>query len=244
MNDLLSKPLSQIVNEQHQTAAVFEKYHLDYCCRGNRSLQLACSEDQISLHEVVAELQSIYAGKTNELDFDKVKLYQLADYIVYTHHNYVKEQLGLILSYLEKACAKHGKRHNELHKVSALFVGLSNEMTRHMHNEETVLFPRIKQLEQYSFAPVLYDIKYFEYLLLPIIEIEDEHRNAGNMMAEIRKLTNNYVPPPGACSTLTLLYTSLQAFEINLHHHVHLENSILFPKALLLEKELKLNALN
>lgn len=244
MNELLSKPLSQIVNEQHQTASVFEKYNLDYCCKGGRSLQQACSEDDISLNEVVAELQNIYASKTNELDFNKVKLYQLADYIVYTHHNYAKKEMPQILSYLEKVSSEHGNRHNELYKISALFVDLSNEMMHHMHNEETILFPRIKQLEQYSFAPILYDIKYFEYLLLPIIDMEDEHEDAGNIMAEIRKLTNNYVPPADACITFKLLYASFQAFEIDLHHHVHLENSILFPKALALERELKLNALN
>ncbi|MEP6952311.1 MAG: iron-sulfur cluster repair di-iron protein [Ginsengibacter sp.] len=244
MNELLSKPLSQIVNEQHQTASVFEKYNLDYCCRGNRSLEDACCEDHISLPEVVAELQNIYANKTNELDFNKIKLYQLADYIVYTHHSYVKKELPLILSYLEKVASEHGKRHNELYKISSLFVDLSNEMTHHMLNEETVLFPRINQLEQYSFAPVLYDIKYFEYLLSPITDMEDEHEDAGNIMAAIRKLTNNYTPPPDACSTFKLLYINLQEFEIDLHHHVHLENSILFPKALLMERELKLNALN
>jgi regulator of cell morphogenesis and NO signaling len=242
MNELLSKPLSQIVNEQHQTASVFEKYNLDYCCNGNRSLGQACSEDHILVNEVVAKLQNIYANKTNELDFNKIKLYQLADYIVYTHHNYVKKEMPQILSYLEKASSKHGNRHNELYKISALFVDLSNEMMSHMHNEETILFPRIKQLEQHSFAPILYNIKYFEYLLLPIFDMEDEHENARNIMAEIRKLTNNYMPPVHACITFKLLYASLQEFEIDLHHHVHLENSILFPKALALEKELNLNA--
>jgi regulator of cell morphogenesis and NO signaling len=244
MNELLSKPLSQIVNEQHQTASVFEKYNLDYCCRGGRSLQQACNEDHISLPEVVEELQNIYANKKSELDFNKVKLYQLADYIVYTHHSYVKKELPLIISYLEKVSSKHGKRHNELYKVASLVADLSNEMTHHMLNEETIVFPRIKQLEQYSFAPVLYDIKYFEYLLLPIIGLEDEHVDVGNMMAEIKKLASNYTPPADACSTFKLLYASLHAFEIDLHHHVHLENSILFPKALSLERKLKLNALN
>lgn len=244
MNELLFKPLAAIVNEQHQAAAVFEKYNLDYCCRGNRSLQEACTEDHISLPQLVAELQNVYANKKNELDFNKVKLYQLADYIVYTHHNYVKKELPLIISYLEKVSSEHGKLHNELYKISSLFADLSNEMTHHMLNEETIVFPRIKQLEQYSFTPVLYDIKYFEYLLLPIIDLEDEHEATGNIMAAIKKLTNNYMPPADACISFKLLYASLQAFEIDLHHHVHLENSILFPKALSLERELKLNALS
>ena len=244
MNELLSKPLSQIVNEQHQTASVFEKYNLDYCCNGSRSLQESCSEDRISLNEVVAALQNIYANKTNELDFNKVKLYQLADYIVYTHHRYVKKEMPQILSYLEKVTSKHGNRHNELYKIAALFGELSNEMTHHMHNEETILFPRIKQLEQTGFEPIPFDIKNYQYLELPIIDLKDDDEDAGNKMAEIRKLTNNYIPPADSCTTFKLLYASLQAFEIDLHHYVHLENSILFPKALALERKLKFNVLN
>ena len=244
MNELLSKPLSQIVNEQHQTASVFEKYNLDYCCKGKRSLEQACSENHISLNEVVAELQNIYANKTNELDFNKVKLDQLADHIVNTHHNFVRREMPQVLSYLEKVSSKHGNRHNELYKISELFVDLSNEMTHHMHNEETILFPRIKQLEQYGFEPIPFDIKHYQYLELPIIDMEDDDEDAGNKMAEIRKLTNNYTPPADSCTTFKLLYASLQAFEIDLHHYVHLENNILFPKALALEKESRLNTLN
>ena len=234
MNELLTKPLSQIVNEQYQTASVFEKYNLDYCCKGKRSLREACTENQVSLTDVVEEIQNIYTIKTNELDFDKIKLYQLADYIVYTHHSYAKKEMPQILSYLEKVSSKHGNLHKELYKISELFVDLFNEMTQHMHNEETILFPRIKQLEQYGFEPKPYGITYSEYLEVPIINMEEEHKFAGNIMAEIKKLSNNYTPPVGACTTYKLMYASLQAFEADLHHHVNLENSIIFPKALAL----------
>lgn len=244
MNELLSKPLSQIVNEQHQTASVFEKYNLDYCCKGKRSLQQACSENHISLKEVVAELQNIYAIETNELDFNKVKLFQLVDYIVCTHHSYVKKEMPQIISYLEKVSSKHGNQHNELYKISELFVDLYNEMTYHVHHEETILFPRIKLLEQNGFEPVPFDIRHYQYLELPIIDMEDDDEDAGNKMAEIRELTNNYTPPADSCTTYKLLYASLQAFEIDLHHYVHLEHNILFPKALDLEKESRLNTLN
>lgn len=234
MNELLTKPLSQIVNEQYQTASVFEKYNLDYCCKGKRSLREACTENQVSLTDVVEEIQNIYTIKTNELDFNKIKLYQLAYYIVYTHHSYAKKEMPQILSYLEKVSSKHGNLHKELYKISELFVDLFKGMTQHMHNEETILFPRIKQLEQYGFEPKPYGITYSEYLRVPIINMEEEHKVAGNIMAEIKKLSNNYMPPVGACTTYKLLYASLQAFEADLHHHVNLENSIIFPKALAL----------
>ncbi|MBC8046107.1 MAG: hemerythrin domain-containing protein, partial [Fimbriimonadaceae bacterium] len=170
--------------------------------------------------------------------------YQLADYIVYTHHSYVKKEMPQMLSHLEKVASKHGSLHNELYKISELFVDLSNEMTHHMHNEETILFPRIKQLEQNGFEPIPFDIKNYQYLELPIIDMEDDDEDAGNKMSEIRKLTNNYTPPADSCTTFKLLYASLQAFEIDLHHYVHLEKSILFPKALVLEKVLRIPSYN
>ena len=240
MKELCSRPLSQIVNEQHQTASVFEKYNLDYCCKGRRSLQQACNDNDIPLNEVAAELILIYDLKKNELDFNEIKLYQLADYIVYTHHGYIRKETAQILSYLEKVSSKHGNTYQELHKIAPLIRDLFKEIAQHMHNEETIIFPRIKQLEQSSFEPIFSGDKYFEYLVLPIIDMEDELEDVGNMMREIRKLTHNYVPPANACTTFKLLYTSLHAFESDLHLHVHLENSILFPKALILEKELKL----
>jgi regulator of cell morphogenesis and NO signaling len=243
MNELRFKPLSQIVNEHHQTASVFEKYNLDYCCKGNRSLLQACNDSDIPLNEVATELILIYDIKKNELDYNEIKLYQLADYIVYTHHAYIKKETAQILSYLEKVSSKHGNTCPELHKIAPLVRDLFKEIAHHMHHEETIIFPRIKQLAQSSFEPISGD-KYFEYLVLPIIDMEDELEDAGNMMREIRKLTHNYVPPANACTTFKLLYKSLHAFEIDLHLHVHLENSILFPKALILEKELKISLVN
>ncbi|MEO8413437.1 MAG: DUF542 domain-containing protein [Ginsengibacter sp.] len=237
MNDLLSKPLSQIVNEQRHAASVFDKYALDYCCKGKRSLIQACRENNIPVNKVAAEIQYIYANKKEELDFDKVKLYQLADYIAYHHHTYVKREMPKILSSLEKVVNKYGLRHNELYKISTLFVDLYNEMMHHVRNEEIILFPRIKQLEQNGFQPISFDIKYYQYLELPIIDMEEEDEAADNKMTEIRKLSNQYMPPADSSTIFKELYASLQAFEIDLHHYVHLENNILFPKALALEKE-------
>lgn len=239
MTPLLSKTLSQIVNEKHQAASVFEQYNLDYCCKGNRSLQDACNENDIPANVVVKALENIYSAKANELDFNCIKLYQLADYIVYTHHNYVKKEIPRILSWLEKLSAKHDSRQNELYKISELFVHISNEMKHHMHTEETILFPRIKQLEQRNFDLIPFDHPKSGYLQSNIINLKHEHIDAGKVMAEIKKLTNNYTAPENSCTTFQLLYAGLKAFEVDLHHHVHLENSILFPKALAMGKEIR-----
>ena len=239
MNQLISKTLSEIVREQFQIASVFEKYNLDYCCNGKRSLQKACEEENVPVDKIVEDIKNIYSQKINMLDFNNIKLYQLAEYIVYTHHSYIKKEMPQILSYLEKVSTKHGKRYNELYKISELFVDLSNELTHHMHSEETILFPRIKQLEQNGFEPIPFDITHYQYLELPIIDMEDDDEDADITMAKIKRLTNNYTPPADACTTFKLLYSSLHAFEIDLHQYVHLENNILFPKALILEKEIQ-----
>ena len=244
MNQLISKTLSEIVNEQFQAASVFEKYNLDYCCKGKRSLQQACEDENVSVEKIVEDIQKVYSQKTNVLDFTHLTLCQLSEYILYTHHSYIKKEIPRILSYLEKVSTKHGKRYNELYKISELFVDLSNELMHHMHSEETILFPRIMQLEQNGFEPIPFDIKHYQYLELPIIDMEDDDEDAGVKMAEIRKLTNNYTPPPDSCITFIILYSSLRSFEIDLHQYVHLENNILFPKALILEREIRVRKHN
>lgn len=244
MNQLISKTLSAIVNEQFQAASVFEKYHLDYCCKGKRSLQQACEEQNVPVSNIVKDLENIFSKTTNALDFKNIKLNELSEYIVNTHHTYVKKEMPQIISYLQKVASKHGNRHPELYKIAELFTEIFNEMTAHMHKEETILFPRIKLLEQNGSEPIPFAAKAVGYLTLPIIKMENEHEDAGNKLNEIRILSNNYTPPADSCTTFKLLYASLQAFEIDLHHHVNLENSILFPKALMLEKEIQMTTHN
>src|SRR5665647_734385 len=112
MNQLISKSLSEIVNEQFQTASVFEKYHLDYYCKGSRSLQQACEEENVPVNKIIEDIKNIYARKTNALDFNAFSLCQLSEYIEYTHHGYIKKVMPEILSYLEKVASKYGSRYN------------------------------------------------------------------------------------------------------------------------------------
>lgn len=244
MEQLISKTLSEIVNEKFQTATVFEKYHLDYCCKGRRSLQQACEEQNVPVNEIIEDLGKIYTNTSTTPDFNNIKLSRLAEYIVHTHHSYVKKEMPQIISFLQKVSSKHGNRHPELYKISELFSELAVEMTNHMDKEELVVFPRIKQLETNGLDHLTFDAQKYEYLKLPIINMETEHEDAGNKMNEIRLLTNNYTPPADACTTYKLMFACLHAFEIDLHQHVHLENSILFPKALALEKEMQMTSRN
>jgi regulator of cell morphogenesis and NO signaling len=227
-NEFVSKTLAQIVKENYQTASVFEKYNLDFCCKGKRSLQQACDENNLPTELIVEEVNNLIKQETQPyLEFDRLSLSVLIDYIVSTHHAYTKRELQQIFAYLQKVSSKHGDRNPELHLIFETFSSLKEEMEVHMKKEELILFPKIKELERgiKQSAPVM-------NIQAPIAVMEDEHDHAGRCLEQIRELSNNYNPPADACTTYRLSFASLQAFEKDLHQHVHLENNILFPKAI------------
>lgn len=232
MTELLTKSLAKIVTENHKTANVFEKYQLDFCCKGKRTLQEACRENKINPVEVLSDLEMAILSENNEqTDPDTLSLSDLSEYIVSTHHSYVRNELPLIYGYLQKVTSKHGERHPELFKIFELFSAVKEEMEMHMQKEEKILFPRIAEIEKLlNNNAGLHVNKTF--IAAPVSVMEQEHDHAGSMMAEIRELSNNYTPPPDACTTYKLSFAALESFERDLHRHVHLENNILFLKAL------------
>ncbi len=244
-NELLSKTLAQIVNADHQAANVFEKYDLDFCCKGKRTLQQACAEKELKEEEVVSDLEKISQGINGSIviNYDTLSLAQLAEYIVMTHHSYVKKEMPVLLGYLQKIASKHGDHHPEMIVVLELFTAVKEEMEQHMQKEELVLFPRIKDIEK-QLTEGKEIIINSTYLLSPISLMEQEHDHAGSMLAEIKNLTRDYNPPADACTTYRLSLASLKAFEMDLHQHVHLENNILFPKALQMFESTKPYSLN
>ena len=245
MNDLMTKSLAQIVNSNHRAATVFEKYHLDFCCKGKRTLQQACIESELAVDEILSELDKTdqQNGDKVTINFGNLSLAQLAEYIVSSHHEYVKKEMPAIDLYLQKVAAKHGERHPEMIKVLQVFTAVKEEMEQHMKKEEEVLFPRIKELEKQLEAGNQPRIN-ITYLKSPINMMEQEHDHAGAALAEIRQLTANYNLPADACTTYRLSFAALEAFELDLHQHVHLENNILFPKALKLFSETESYSLN
>lgn len=247
MNQSLSSlSLAQIVNTNHKAASIFEKYHLDFCCKGKRSLEQACTEQDLAVSEVTGELESIFtdAINTSTLDFEKMDLTQLCDYIVQTHHAYVKNEMPQLYAYLQKVTSKHGDRHPELYKIFQIFSAVKEEMEGHMKKEELVLFPRIKELQKLADNEKAQLQLNIGYLQSPITVMEQEHDHAGNLLNDIRVFSNDYMPPQDACTTYRLCFASLKAFELDLHQHVHLENNILFPKTIEIFKELQTTASN
>jgi len=246
MNESLSSlSLAQIVNNNHQAASIFEKYHLDFCCKGKRSLEQACTEQQLSLLKVTEDLENIITKNNNStVDFEKMNLTQLVDYIVQTHHAYVKNEMPQIYAYLHKVSSKHGERHPELYKIFQTFSAVKEEMEGHMKKEELILFPRIKELQKLADNENANLQLNITYLQSPITVMEQEHDHAGNLLNDIRILSNDYTPPQDACTTYRLSFAALKAFELDLHQHVHLENNILFPKAIETFRDLQTTILN
>ena len=234
-NQLATKTLAQIVNQNYRAAAVFEKYALDFCCKGKRSLQDACQEKKIPVDAIVREISDVSTEQSTPLiNFEKLSLSDLVEYIVSTHHGYTKRELPQIFSYLSKVCSKHGDQNPELFEMFKCFSELKDEMEMHMRKEELILFPRIKELEKTQRSNSTSNIQ------APISVMEDEHDHAGRLIEQIREYSNNYTPPETACTTYRLAFTSLSAFEKDLHQHVHLENNILFPRALQLFNNYKI----
>lgn len=237
---LTSLSLAEIVKSDHRAAGIFEKYQLDFCCKGKRSLAQACFEQRVELSQVAGELGYIFSkALTNSIDFDKMSLLQLCDYIVHTHHAYVKKEMPQIYAYLQKVTSKHGDRHPELFKIFQTFAAVKEEMEGHMKKEELVLFPRIKELQKLANNERVQLQLNIGFLLSPITVMEQEHEHAGYLLNDLRVLSNGYTPPQEACTTYRLCFAAMQAFELDLHEHVHLENNILFPKAVEIFKQLQ-----
>jgi regulator of cell morphogenesis and NO signaling len=232
--------LGQIAAKDLKKAQVFKKYGLDFCCGGKKTVKQACSEKGIDVTKVEQELQQIdKIPASRPLPYNDWGIDFLADYIVNTHHSYVRKNLPDIRAYAEKVFRVHGSRHPELQRIYQLVEEINAELTAHMIKEERVLFPYIKELTVASNSQQPVHAAHFGTVQNPINMMEMEHELVGTNLAEIRQITNGYELPADACASYSLLYRLLDEFEEDLHLHIHLENNILFPKALEAEKKLK-----
>ena len=221
--------LGEIVADDFRTASIFTKAGLDFCCGGKKSLRQACEEKSLkpdSLEILLNELhnQPVDASK----DFKSWELDFLADYIVHTHHKYVLKVLPELAFYTGKIAAVHGHNHPELLEVADLFGKVNTELLQHLQKEEAVLFPAIKEALRGDSTEVR------NVIASEISRMNGEHEFAGGAIDFINELTGNYSLPEDACQTYLVTMKLLRQFEEDLHIHVHLENNILYPKALLL----------
>jgi len=233
---LTENTLAQIVSVKPAAAYVFEKHDLDYCCHGKQTLKQACEDDYIKLKTVEHELEAVlfYDDGASSTNFSVMPVHELIQHIVDRHHRYVKEATPRIIAHLQKVISKHAGHHPEVNEISKLFAAVSNEMGQHMYKEENILFPRIKEIAFAADNRFNYWEHEKSYLTSPIHLMESEHEIAGTILHKIRSLTHHFTPPADACATFKLAYSELNEYERDLHRHVHLENNILFPKAMAL----------
>lgn len=232
--------LGEIAAKDLRKAEVFKKYGLDFCCGGKKTVKEACAEKGIDVTKVENELlhtDNLPVGG-RALPFNDWNLSFLADYIVNTHHSYVKKVIPDLQAYSEKVTKVHGRQHPELIEINKRVNDVCEEMAPHVIKEEKILFPFIKQLEAASNKELELDNGFFKSVQSPIDMMVHDHEIVGKKMEEIRELSKNYTLPEDACASYSFLFKSLDEFENDLHIHVHLENNILFPKALAMEKNL------
>ena len=229
--------LGQIAAKDLRKAQVFKKFGLDFCCGGKKTVKEACAEKGLDVAKVEQELQHAdQLPSSRPVPYGDWSLDFLADYIVNTHHSYVNKTLPDISSYAAKVHQVHGNQHPELIRIHQLVDEIKAELTAHMAKEEKVLFPYIKALVAARNKTAPLQAAHFGTVQNPINMMEMEHELVGKNLEEIRSLSNNYALPEDACASYSLLYRLLNEFEDDLHLHIHLENNILFPKALEIEK--------
>lgn len=231
--------LGEIASKDLRKAEVFKKYGLDFCCGGKKTVKEACAEKGIDVTKVEQELQTAdkNISTARPLPYNDWSLDFLADYIVNTHHSYVKKTIPDLRVYASKVASVHGNRHPELLAISQLTDEVCNELSSHLIKEETILFPYIKHLVNSKNNGTPIQNKNFNTIQNPINMMEHEHEVVGNNLDKMRQLSNNYSLPEDACASYSYLFKTLDEFENDLHIHIHLENNILFPKALALEKK-------
>lgn len=237
MMDPTQTTVRDVVAGDFRAAAIFQQHGLDFCCGGGRTIADACQAKGVAVDELSKQLEELTATPAAGVpQFNRWSPDLLVDYIVGNHHRYVRETGPTILAHAKKVARVHGDHHPETVRIAELFEGIARDLDQHMQKEEGILFPAIKGLAGVApagsrpFMP-------FGSVRNPIRMMEMEHQDAGDEMAEIRQLSSGFTPPEDACMTYRVLYQELHAFEQDLHQHVHLENNILFPKAVELEQQ-------
>jgi len=234
-NRLDSPTVGDIVATDFRAAAVFERFGIDFCCGGRRSFDDACRSAAVDPGVVLAALNAI-ARPHAEDDVTGWPLDRLIEHIEATHHAYVRRALPSIARHLVKLVEAHGDRHPELVQVGDAFAGMSDEMQHHMLKEERVLFPYIRDLVECQRGQRGPIISPFGTVENPIRAMEREHLEVAAALRLIHELTGGYAVPSDGCTTYAVCMSELAQFERDLHHHVHLENNVLFPRAVALEQ--------
>jgi regulator of cell morphogenesis and NO signaling len=216
------RTVGELVAERPGRSRVFQSFGIDFCCQGGRKLAEACERKGVSVDGVIEHLEAELAEKPS-FHAAGLPAHELAEYIVETHHGYLRREFPRLRAMSERVAHVHGGHTPALQKVFQVYCGLEAELNSHMEKEEQILFPAVSAMSRGEAAPVSLDG--------PITCMVHEHERAGNALKQLHELTNGYQPPEDACNTYRALFAGLADLEEDLHRHIHLENSVLFPAA-------------
>lgn len=234
----MTQTVREIALENPASIRVFEKFGIDYCCGGRKPLADACAAKSIAVDEVIAALEHAMQTQSEQgADWAAASLAALATHIVNTHHAYVHRELPRLQQLAGRVVNRHGDTRPELPIIQEKLAELGEELTQHCAKEEAVLFPYIAKLERAITEATAPPRGCFGSIASPIAVMTQEHDSAGALVAEMRELSGGFTPPAGACPTFHAFYDGLHEFEQDLHQHVHLENNILFPRAIEMEAQ-------
>jgi regulator of cell morphogenesis and NO signaling len=239
MSVTAEKTVRELALETQGATRIFEKMGIDYCCGGNRTLEQACHAANVRFDQVMDSLEAAdRTARTARMDRDW-RFEPLSDLIAHiqgTHHKYVREEIARLGPLFDKVCSVHGENHPELGHMRATFGGLAQELTTHLMKEEMVLFPYIERIEEAVIEKTAALPAPFGSVQNPVAMMMHEHDGAGQALRDMRQTSNGYTAPAEACISFRTLYKALGEFEADLHQHIHLENNILFPRAVELER--------
>ncbi len=230
-----TKTVREVALEVPNATRVFERLRIDYCCGGGRQIAEACAAVGVPLDQLSRMLDEAGAAPGEAPDFTAGPLSDLVRHILDTHHAYTREESSRIQALLEKVCGKHGGNHPELAEVRALFIKLDADLQPHLFKEEQILFPYILRLEAARAGGGVPPFAPFGTVGNPVRMMMFEHDTAGDLLREIRAAARDFRVPEDACVSFRALYRALEEFEQDLHRHIHLENNVLFPRAVELE---------
>jgi regulator of cell morphogenesis and NO signaling len=236
-----TQSIREILTRSRSAATILNLFDIDLCLQADKSLEGACQELQLSIDQVLEKLAIAESRESGAAAPDPaiLSLGRLIQHIVRVHHHCVRQDLPRMAQMASKVATKRSYRAPELTKISELIEKLHAEMYAHIQKEEQVLFPFISQMDQDSIVAYPPAHACFRSVTHPIFMMEQEHESADHIMAELNGLTNHFDPPGWACTTHVALFSGLREFEADLTQHFHLENDVLFPRAIQLEAELK-----
>ena len=240
MQTFTAKTIREIALEAPQTTRVFEEFKIDYCCGGRKPFSDACRDAGLDPQQVARKIDEAlqeHASRNGNSRQDDRSASELIDYIISKHHVFTVQEIERLKPLMEKVCLRHGEQHPELFKLQTIFLALSDSLIPHMRKEEAVLFPYIQGLYASRANATSAPAPHFGTVENPIRMMMADHEDDGERLRLMREISGDYTLPEGACPSFTALYAGLEDLEKDLHRHINLENNVLFPLAVEMEKK-------